>query len=162
MFYCQYDKEASAMNARQHVAFLIGRVMLGGMYLYSGIINVIELGGKAGYAASKGLPAPAVFVTLASLLLVVGGISIVGGLRPRLGVAAIVLFLIPVTLIMHNFWALDGVQRMSELHAFQGNLGLIGAALMFLAIPRPWPMSLDNWLDSRAVAERKLRAANIA
>src|SRR5688500_10684514 len=56
-----YDKEVRTMNAsrRDHVAFLLGRVMLGGIYLYSGITNVIELQGKAGYAASKGLPAPA-------------------------------------------------------------------------------------------------------
>jgi len=150
------------MNARQHVAFLIGRVMLGGMYLYAGITNVIALGGTAGYAASKGLPAPAVFVALASLLLVVGGISIVTGLRPRLGVAAILLFLIPVTLVMHNFWAVEGIQRMIELHAFQGNLGLIGAALIFLAIPRPWPASLDSWLASLGAPERKQRATNTA
>jgi putative oxidoreductase len=150
------------MNARQHVAFLIGRVMLGGMYLYSGITNLIELGGKAGYAASKGLPAPTVFVALASSLLIVGGLSIVTGLRPRLGVAAIALFLIPVTLIMHNFWALDGMEQVIELHAFQGNLGLLGAALIFLAIPRPWPVSLDSWLASFGGAERKLRATRTA
>jgi putative oxidoreductase len=132
------------------------------MYLYAGITNVIELGGKAGYAASKGLPAPAVFVTLGSLLLVVGGISIVAGLRPRLGVAAIALFLIPVTLIMHNFWALEGMERVIELHAFQGNLGLLGAALIFLAIPRPWPAGLDSWLAALGAAERKQRAANMA
>jgi putative oxidoreductase len=162
--YRQYDKEASTMNTTQqnHVAFLIGRVMLGGMYLYSGITNVIELGGKAGYAASKGLPAPAVFVALASLLLVVGGIGIVAGLRPRLGVAVIVLFLIPVTLIMHNFWAAEGIQRMSELHAFKGNLGLIGAALIFLAILQPWPLSLDGWLASLDAAERKQQGMNTA
>jgi putative oxidoreductase len=111
------------------VAFLIGRLIVGGTYLYSGITNVIELGGKAGYAASKGLPVSAVFVTLASLLLVAGGISIVTGLRPRLGVAAIALFLILVTLIMHNFWALDGMQQVIELHSFQGNFGLRGADL---------------------------------
>jgi putative oxidoreductase len=152
------------MNAsrRDHVAFLLGRVMLGGIYLYSGIANMIELQGKAGYAASKGLPAPAVFVTLASLLLLVGGISIVAGLRPRIGIGALVLFLIPVTLVMHNFWALEGIPRMIELHAFQGNLGLIGAALMFLAIPRPWPLSLDGWLASLGRAERKQRATNTA
>jgi uncharacterized membrane protein YphA (DoxX/SURF4 family) len=115
------------------------------MYLYSGIANVLDLGGKAGYAASKGLPAPAVFVALASLLLVAGGISIATGLRPQLGVAAIALFLIPVGVIMHNFWALEGFQQMSELHAFLGNLGLLGSALIFLAIPRPWPLSLDGW-----------------
>jgi uncharacterized membrane protein YphA (DoxX/SURF4 family) len=152
------------MNAsqRDHVAFLLGRVMLGGIYLYSGITNVIELQGKAGYAASKGLPAPALFVTLASLLLVAGGMSIVTGLRPRLGVAAITLFFIPVTLIMHNFWVLDGLQRMSELHAFLGNLGLLGAALIFLAIPRPWPLSLGGWLTSLGRAQRKRRTTNTA
>lgn len=150
------------MNARQHVAFLIGRVMLGGMYLYSGIANLLDLGGKAGYAGSKGLPVPAVFVALASLLLLAGGISIATGLRPQLGVAAIALFLIPVGVIMHNFWALEGFQRMSELHAFLGNLGLLGSALVFLAIPRPWPLSLDGWLASLGHAERKQRATNTA
>jgi uncharacterized membrane protein YphA (DoxX/SURF4 family) len=134
---------------------LIGRLLLGGMYLWSGIANLIELDGKTGYAASKGLPAPAVFVTLANLLLLAGGISIAMGLRPRLGVAAIALFLIPVTLIMHNFWALDGMQRIIDLHSFQGNLGLLGGALMLLAIPRPWPLSLDTWIASFGTAVSK-------
>ena len=79
-----------------------------------------------------------------------------------LGVAAIAVFFIPVTLIMHNFWVLSGIQRMSELHAFLGNLGLLGAALIFLAIPRPWPLSLGGWLASLGRAERKQRATNTA
>jgi len=145
------------MSTRQlnSLALLIGRLLLGGMYLWSGIANLIELDGKAGYAASKGLPAAAVFVALASLLLVAGGISIATGLRPQLGVAAIALFLIPVTLIMHNFWALDGMQRIVELHSFQGNLGLLGGALTLLAIPRPWPLSLDKWISTLGISARK-------
>ena len=141
---------------------MLGRLMVGGMYLWSGITNLMELSAKAGYAASKGLPAPAVFVTLASLLLIAGGISIATGLRPRLGVTAIALFLVPVTLIMHNFWALDGVQRIMELHSFQGTLGLLGGALMVLAIPRPWPLSLDSWIAALGIAGRKQRATNAA
>lgn len=145
------------MSARQPypLALLIGRLLLGGMYLWSGIANLIELDGKAGYAASKGLPAAVVFVALASLLLLAGGISIATGLRPQLGVVAIALFLIPVTLIMHNFWALTGMQRIVELHSFQGNLGLLGGALMLLAIPRPWPLSLDNWITTLGISARK-------
>jgi putative oxidoreductase len=127
-------------------AFLIGRVMVGGMYLSAGVTNLIELDGKAGYTASKGVPDPKTWVTLASLLLVVAGFSFITGLRPRIGIGALVLFLIPVTLIMHNFWVFDGIQRMSELHAFLGNLGLLGSALIFLAIPQPWPLSLDHWI----------------
>jgi hypothetical protein len=63
---------------------------------------------------------------------------------------------------MHNFWVLDGLQRMSELHAFLGNLGLLGAALIFLAIPRPWPLSLGGWLASLGRAQRKRRTTNTA
>ena len=49
----------------------------------------------------------------------------------------VALFLIPVTVIMHNFWALEGMQRISEFHSFLGNFALLGSALMFLAVPRP-------------------------
>ena len=152
------------MKRERHypVAVLIGRLSVGGMYLWSGMSNLMELNGKVAYAASKGLPVPAVFVTLASLLLIAGGISIATGLRPRLGVATITLFLIPVTLIMHNFWALEGMQRIRELHSFQGNLGLLGGALMLLAIPRPWPLSLDTWLAALGAASRKQRVRKTA
>jgi putative oxidoreductase len=149
-------------NRRNQFALLIGRLMVGGMYLYSGITNLIELGGKAGYAASKGLPEAQLWVTLASLLLVVAGVSLISGIQPRLGVGAVALFLIPVTLIMHNFWALDGMERITEMHAFLGNLALLGSAFMFLAIPRPWPLSLDNGVDLIDAVLRRMRALNAA
>jgi putative oxidoreductase len=149
-------------NRPNQFALLIGRLMAGGMYLYSGIANLLELGGKAGYAASKGLPHAQLWVTLASLLLVVAGVSLLSGIQPRLGVGAVALFLIPVTIIMHNFWALSGMERIAEMHAFLGNLALLGSALMFLAIPRPWPLSLDNGVDLMDVVLRRLRAANAA
>jgi uncharacterized membrane protein YphA (DoxX/SURF4 family) len=137
------------MNTRhQHIIFLIGRLAVGGVYLWSGITNLLELDGKADYAASKGLPAASVFVGLASLLLIAAGLSLATGLRPRAGVVALSLFLIPVTVVMHNFWALQGLPRIVEMHSFLGNLGLLGSALMFLAIPRPWPFSLEQWAAS--------------
>jgi putative oxidoreductase len=135
----------------QGVVFLAGRLMVGGMYVGAGITNLLELDAKAAYAASKGLGAAPVMVTVASLLLIVAGLSLVTGIRPKAGVGAISLFLIPVTLIMHNFWALEGMARTIEMHAFLGNVGLLGSALMFLAIPQPWPFSLPTrTVDLRA------------
>jgi putative oxidoreductase len=139
------------------IAFVLGRLMVGGMYLYSGIANLIELDGKAGYAASKGLIEPTLGVTAASLLLIVAGLSLITGIRPRIGVWAVALFLIPVTVIMHNFWALEGMQRISEFHSFLGNFALLGSALMFLAVPRPWPLSLDTWVGTMGAAISRLR-----
>jgi putative oxidoreductase len=145
------------MNAQRQnqIAFLIGRLVVGGMYLSAGISNLLELDGKAGYVASKGVVEPKLWVILASLLLALAGASLITGIRPRIGVGALVLFLIPATLIMHNFWALDGMQRISEFHSFMSNAGLLGSALMFLAIPGPWPISLDRRLPSFGAIVRR-------
>ena len=69
------------------------------------------------------------------------------GVFPRLGVGAIVLFLVPVTLIMHPFWADRNLaQQQADLINFSKNIGLLGSSLMFLAVPRPWPYSLERRL----------------
>jgi uncharacterized membrane protein YphA (DoxX/SURF4 family) len=55
------------------------------------------------------------------------------------------LFLIGVTPIMHNFWAMaDEAQRTVELANFAKNLALLGGTLMMVGVPRPWPYSLEQ------------------
>jgi putative oxidoreductase len=143
-------------------ALLIARVLIGGMFIWAGFSNLADLGAKVGYAASKGLPAPAFFVTGASLLLLAGGLSIAAGFRPRLGVAAVAIFLIGVTPVMHNFWALRGFEQELELHTFAGNVGLLGGAIAFAAIPRPWPMSVDRWIASLVARPARERLSSAA
>jgi uncharacterized membrane protein YphA (DoxX/SURF4 family) len=134
------------------IAFMLGRLLVGGMYLGAGINNLMHLGATAGYAASKGVPDPVFLVVVASALLVIGGLSLLTGFQPRVGVAAVLLFLIPVTVVMHNFWALQGMAADLEQHSFLGNVALGGSVLMFLLIPQPWVASLDRWLLARRVA----------
>src|SRR5688500_6806428 len=131
--------------------------MLGGTFIYTGLAKLLALGGTVGYAASEGTPAPVLLVPLSMGLLIVAGISLVTGLLPRLGILASVLFLIPVTVIMHNFWALQGMERIIEFHSFKGNLCLLGASLMFLAIPEPWPLSLETWRTSHGYTAARFR-----
>jgi len=139
------------------IIFVAGRFIAGGMYLMAGIENLLQLDAKAGYTASKGVSNAAFWVTVSSLLLVLGGASIITGIRPHIGVAAVTIFLIPVTLIMHNFWIMTGVQATIEFHAFMGNVGLLGSALLFVAIPQPWALSVDKWVISNAAMFRGSR-----
>jgi uncharacterized membrane protein YphA (DoxX/SURF4 family) len=134
---------------RHQILFLVGRVLVGGMYVGAGIANLLDLDGKAGYTASKDLAHPQLWVIVASVLLLVAGVSLITGLRPTIGVGALVLFLVPVTLIMHNFWAETGLNQINDLHAFMGNVGLLGSAVMFLAIPQPWSLSLHAVIRAR-------------
>jgi len=125
------------------VLFLIGRIVLGAYYLFNAFNHFSRTEMLSGYAASKGVPSPRAMVLLTGLLLLVGGLSFLFGVYPRLGVAAVVVFLVPVAFWMHNFWAVqDPMQKTMEMVNFTKNLALAASALMFLAIPEPWPFSV--------------------
>jgi putative oxidoreductase len=124
-------------------AFLIGRIIVGVYYLNAGIRHFTGLNMMAGYAGSKGVPLPKLAVAGSGALLIIGGLSILLGYQPLIGVGAIVLFLLPTSLVMNNFWTVqDPMHRMGEMVNFTKNMALIGCALMFLAIPQPWPFSV--------------------
>ncbi len=128
-------------------SFLIGRIIVGLFYLYSGIDGFINLKGKIGYAASQGTPFPQITVAISAALLIIAGLTIITGFEVRFGVLALVLFFVPVTLIIHDFWNVqDPMQRLSEWRSFQSNFALMASALMFLAIPQPWPYSLAEFI----------------
>lgn len=122
--------------------FLAGRVLLGGYLLMSGAHHFTSVTTMAQMAAGKGVPLPMAAVLLAGALLLVGGATLVLGVAPRLGVAALVLFFVPVTIMMHAFWSEEGTRRMMDLVNFSKNVGLLGAILMLVAVPEPWPYSV--------------------
>ena len=125
------------------IAFLIGRIIVGIFYLYNAFNHFSQLKNMSGYTQSKGVPAPKLAVLGSGALLLIGGLSIITGYWPTIGIVALVVFFLPVAFIMHAFWKVtDPMAKMSEMINFAKDLGLMGSALMFLAIPQPWPFSL--------------------
>jgi len=124
--------------------FVLGRTIFGGFFAFNGINHFRHQKMMSQYAGSKGVPAAEAAIPATGALLLAGGLSILAGLKPKQGLAAIVGFLIPVTLQMHRFWEVqDQQQRMNEMINFSKNVALIGAALMMLELPEPWPASVD-------------------
>ena len=94
-------------------------------------------------AASHGVPLPAVLVRIAGVLAVAGSISIILGYKARLGAWLIVLFLIPVTFAMHNFWAItDPATRQMQQIMFLKNISMLGGALLITYFGAG-PLSID-------------------
>ncbi len=123
--------------------FLIGRILYGGFFVMSGINHLMNSAAMAGYAGAKGLPAPRLAVLGSGVVMILGGLSILLGIRPEWGVVLLTIFLVPATLMFHNFWAdADPMARMNNLINFQKNVAIMGAAWMMLMIPQPWAMSL--------------------
>lgn len=126
-------------------AFLIGRVLFGVLLGFMGFNHFMNLDGMSGYAESKGVPFARLGVIGSGLLLVLGGLAIVLGVYPLLGAAAIALFFLGVTPIMHDFWTVeDREQRQAEMTNFLKNATLFGAALVLLALSgTEWPYALN-------------------
>jgi len=130
---------------------ILGRAMFGAYFVYNGINHFLNREMMSQYAASRGVSNADAAVQASGGLVLAGGLSILAGLKPRQGLAAIVAFLVPVTLQMHRFWEVqDPQQRTAEMVNFLKNVALIGAALTMLEIDDPWPVGVD---DARAASE---------
>jgi len=124
-------------------AFLIGRLVFGGFFLYNGINHLKERKSLAQYAQTKNVPLADAVVATTGVVLMAGGASILLGVKPKLGTAAIAGFLAGVSPVMHNFWSVEEPsQRMNEMINFSKNMALLGSALALMGIDEPWPVSV--------------------
>jgi putative oxidoreductase len=95
-------------------------------------------------AAAHGVPLATILVPLAGILALLGGLSVMLGYRARFGALLLLVFLVPVTLVMHRFWGLADPQMamMQRIH-FLKNTSLIGACLLIMHVGSG-PYSLDS------------------
>lgn len=116
------------------IAFLVGRILFGGYFLMNGLNHLTKHSMITAYAASKGVPAPGLAVAGSGLLILLGGLGALLGVMTY-SLILILIFLIPVTLIMHRFWIIeDPTARMGEMINFTKNVALIGACLIMLGL----------------------------
>jgi putative oxidoreductase len=95
------------------------------------------------YAASQGVPLASVAVPLSGILAMAGGLSVLLGYRARVGAWLIALFLVPVTFMMHKFWAVhDPMMSQMQMIMFMKNLSILGGALLITQFGAG-PLSLD-------------------
>ncbi|HET7317797.1 MAG TPA: DoxX family protein [Nitrospirota bacterium] len=131
-------KEESAMNY----------VVLAGRILYVAIFLMAVPGHftaqTIAYSASMGVPLASMTVPLSGVIALLGGLSILLGYKAKIGGWLIAVFLVPVTLIMHNFWSVqDPMQAMTQQIMFLKNVSMLGAALMIAGVGSG-PLSLDS------------------
>ena len=94
-------------------------------------------------AARHGVPLPGLLVPLSGIIALMGGLSVLLGFQTRLGAWLLVIFLVPVTLMMHNFWsAPDPMTFQIEKAMFLKNITMLGGALV-ISYFGAGPLSLD-------------------
>jgi putative oxidoreductase len=116
------------------VLVLIGRILFCVLFLNSAVGHLTKTKAMAGYAASRGVPAPVPTIAASGLVLLAGGLMVAFGVWADLGALLLVVFLVPTALLMHPFWKeTDEQAKTVEMVSFFKDLSLAGAALMLLA-----------------------------
>lgn len=136
--------------------FFLGRLIFGGFFLYNGLHHFQEKKALAQYAAAKNVPMPDIAVTASGAMLMLGGASILLGVKPKIGALAIAGFLAGVSPIIHDFWRTeDSQQRQNEMAHFMKNMAMLGGVMALMAMEEPWPVSLPIGQPSRLEQVKK-------
>lgn len=122
-----------ALNRTNYMG-AVGRILLSAIFIISGLSKIIDWNSTAAFMASKGMPAVPLLLAGAIAVELLGGLSLLLGYRTRWGALALFLFLIPTTLIFHNFWAMEGMERMNQMQHFLKNLTIMGGLLVVASL----------------------------
>ena len=131
------------MNNYASTLALLGRILIALIFVLSGWGKITGFAGTAGMIASKGLPMPEVLAGIAAAIEFLGGIALMVGFRARWAALLFAIFLIVISPIFHNFWAMEGAQRMANQINFMKNVSILGAMLMVIAFG-PGRYSIDK------------------
>lgn len=115
----------------------LGRILLSFIFLMAGLNQIGDFAGTQQYMASKGMPATGFFLVGAIILELFGSISLILGYKARWGAVALIIFLIPTTLVFHTKFSVQG-----EMIMFMKNLSILGG-LFLVASLGPGAFSID-------------------
>ena len=123
------SKNVEATSFWQGAVVVLGRFFFALIFLMAGANHFNKQ--AIGYAASQGVPVASIAVPLSGVVAIAGGLSILLGYRAKLGAWLLVLFLVPVTLMMHKFWTVtDPMMAQIQMILFMKNVSMLGGALL--------------------------------
>ncbi|MGH9745409.1 MAG: DoxX family protein [Candidatus Acidiferrales bacterium] len=121
------------MNSSHNVTVLSGRILLSAILLLSGVNKIFAFKMYTGWAAGAHLPLPPVAIAVAAAIEILGGLAIITGFQTKLAAWVVFLYLIPTTFLFHNFWTMDGMNRIDNQVHFLKNVAIMGGLLILAA-----------------------------
>lgn len=128
------------MNWISRFLMFLGRVCIGVVFAWAAVQRIFDYQATVDLLASKNIQLAPLFVVGASVIELLGSLSVVFGYRVRLGAFLLLVALVPITLVMHDFWMLpQGEEYQAQAMEFFKNLSIFGGLLYVLACGRGEP-----------------------
>lgn len=122
----------------KNLGALIGRILLGLIFVLSGMLKLLHLSGTAAMIGETGFPLSFPSAVIAGIIEFGGGILLMIGFEARMVAFILFLYLIPVTLLFH---VIPGGQ-VNQVNTMK-NLAIMGG-LLIVAAMGPGGLSVDN------------------
>ena len=129
-------------DSSEGVKPLVGRILLSVVFLVSGTFKIVGYSQIVGFAAAKGLPLAGIAIACAAAVEILGALAMLAGFHVRMVAWIWIVYLIPVTLLFHNFWKMQGMAQQDNMVHFLLNLAAMGG-LLFVSTFGAGPYSMD-------------------
>jgi putative oxidoreductase len=116
------------MDRLSSAGLLVARILLSGIFLFSGVKKIFGFSMTQAYMTQHGMKMTGLFLVLAILFEIGGGLSVLLGYYPRLGALVLLLFLIPTTIVFHRDFA-----NPAQIIQFSKNMAIMGGLFAILA-----------------------------
>lgn len=113
---------------------LLGRLLLAAIFLQSGNDKMFNFGRTVKLMVSKGIPFAEVLLVPVIIILLAGGLMLLIGWQARWAALALIVFMIPTTLVFHSYWTYPEAQFINQFHHFFKNVAIIGALFMVMGM----------------------------
>jgi putative oxidoreductase len=140
-----YDAGTAAAPASSDALLLVGRILLGGIFVISGYGKLFGLAAFAASLEKNGVPYASALAPVGACVEFFGGLAIVLGIEVRAAALLMIAFVIVATLISHRFWELEDAVRRAQVTQFSKNVAIIGGFVLLhaagggrFAIERIW------------------------
>src|SRR5262249_5858782 len=109
------------------------RLLLGGVFACAGLRNLIAAPFLTGLIKARGVPQPCVVLYLGIALQIVAGLLLITGIWTIWAAAALIVFTIAATVMLHNFWDYQGPERVMHINSSLASVAMIGGFLAVIA-----------------------------
>lgn len=113
-------------NSCTKTVYFIARLLIAVTFLIAGIHKIVAWDGPAMWMASKGLPMINTLVGITTFLELAGAVLLIINFKTKWISLILAGFILILTLIMHNFWTMDGMMFQSSFLDFIQNIAIVG------------------------------------
>lgn len=116
-----------------NLLMIVGRILLGGLFVYGGVIHFVNMPPVVEAVRARGVPFPRLVLIAGSIWEAVLGLLLMVGLFTTPAALGLVAFTLVATVMLLNFWDKTGPEREGLKAGALSNMAIVGGLLIAAA-----------------------------